>query len=132
MNDAISGANPGNGSDCSVITIIFKVILLSDRLLQGVLRGEAKMANSSEKEKSNKPQADSCRPERLDCLNYCVSGMLSRCGAGPEWQKQKKCKYYKRSTIRDRCMHYIETLGGHCDCVDAQLEVRRQKDLEDD
>jgi len=90
------------------------------------------MANFGEKEKSNKPQADGRYPERQDCLNYCVSGMLSRCGAGPEWQKQKKCKYYKRSTIHDRCMHYIETLDGHCDCVDAQREVRRQQNPDDD
>ena len=89
------------------------------------------MANSSAKEESNKRQQANCCREKPDCQNYCVSGMLSRCGAGPEWQKQKKCKYYKRSTIRDRCMHYIETLDGHCDCVDAQREVRRQQNSED-
>ena len=89
------------------------------------------MANYRTKEKSLKPVPDNCRPERLDCLNYCVSGLLSRCGAGPEWQKQKKCKYYDKSTIRNRCMHYIETLDGHCDCADAQREVRRQQDPKD-
>ena len=89
------------------------------------------MANPSANEKSNKPQPADCCPGKRDCLNYCVSGILSRCGAGPEWQKQKRCKYYKKSTMRDRCMHYIETLGGHCDCVDAQTEVRRQQDSED-
>jgi hypothetical protein len=89
------------------------------------------MVNSSVKEKSNKPQAANFCPEKLDCLNYCVAGMLSRCGAGPTWQKQKKCKYYKKSTIRDRCMHYIEALNGHCDCVDAQREVRRHQNPED-
>jgi hypothetical protein len=90
--------------------------------------GELKMANSSGNEKPNKSQPDRCCPQKLDCLNYCVAGTLSRCGAGPEWQKQKKCIYYKRSSIRERCMHYIEALDGHCDCVAAQREVRRQQD----
>lgn len=93
--------------------------------------GEVKMANSSAKEKYNKPQPANCCQGKRDCLNYCVSGMLSRCGAGPEWQEQKKCKYFKKSTIGDRCMHYIEALDGHCDCVDAQREVRRRLNSKD-
>lgn len=89
------------------------------------------MANSSAKENPNKPRADNCGPGKPDGLNYCVGGLLSRCGAGPEWHAQKKCKYYKRSTIHHRCMHYIEALDGHCDCADAQREVRRQLDSDD-
>ena len=89
------------------------------------------MADSSIKKDSKKAQLDNCGLEKPDCLNYCVGGLLSRCGAGPQWQEQKKCKYYKKSTIRDGCMHYIKPLGGHCDCVDAQREVRRQLDSDD-
>jgi hypothetical protein len=90
------------------------------------------MADSGVREKPGNRQMDSCYADKSDCLNYCVGGLLSRCGAGPEWQEQKKCKYYRKSTIHHRCMHYIEALGGHCDCADAQREVRRQPDPEND
>ena len=88
------------------------------------------MANSSAKEKPDKQHPDYGCTEKLDWVNYCVPGMLSRCGAGPNLHEQKKCRYYKKATIRDRCMHYIVALNGHCDCVDAQREVRRQKDCQ--
>ena len=84
------------------------------------------------KENSQKPQSDKRCPEKLNCLNYCVTGLLSQCSAGPYLKKKKKCKYYKKATIRDQCMHYIEPFNGHCDCVDAQREVRRQQDSKDD
>jgi len=64
------------------------------------------------------------RCSKLVSANYCVPGMMSRCSAGIDWENQKRCKYSKQSSNRKRCMHYIESLDGHCDCVDAQREIR--------
>lgn len=47
------------------------------------------------------------------------------CGAGPSWQKQKKCKFAKKSTLRNSCMHYIDSIDGHCDCLGAHRELER-------
>jgi len=93
---------------------------------------EAALANPSAKEIPDMPPRDSCSTEKLDLLNYCIPGMLSRCGAGPKAESQKLCRYYKKSTIREQCMHYIVVLNGHCDCVDAQRDVRRPRMIEDD
>ena len=61
---------------------------------------------------------------RLECANYCVAGLMSRCSAGTVWNEQKKCKYAEKSTVSNRCMHYIEAIDGHCDCEEAQRELR--------
>ncbi|MDJ0819131.1 MAG: hypothetical protein QNJ58_23170 [Desulfobacterales bacterium] len=53
-------------------------------------------------------------------VNYCIPGVMSRCSAGLIWQDQRRCKYAIKSTVSDRCMHYITSLNGHCDSVDAQ------------
>jgi hypothetical protein len=29
-----------------------------------------------------------------------------------------------QSTVSNRCMYYIEAIDGHCDCVEAQREMR--------
>ena len=72
------------------------------------------------------------RERKIDCLNYCVSGLMSRCSAGAVWEDQKRCKFYEKSTVSNRCMYYIEAIDGHCDCVDAQKEIRMRKcDLKD-
>jgi hypothetical protein len=90
------------------------------------------MTNFGAEERPEMPPRDSCWPEKKDSLNYCIPGMLSRCGAGPKVETQKKCRYYKKSSIREQCMHYIVVLNGHCDCVDAQRDVSRQRIVEDD
>ena len=66
----------------------------------------------------------------LKNISYCISGTMSRCSAGPIWQKQKHCKFARRSSVRQRCMHYIESINGHCDCVEAQRELQF-KEVED-
>ena len=71
-------------------------------------------------------QAEKSGSVARNCISYCVSGLMSRCRAGAVWPDQMKCKYYQKSTTRDRCMHYIESLGGHCDCAAAQREARKQ------
>jgi hypothetical protein len=47
---------------------------------------------------------------------------MSRCSAGIVWEKQKKCRFSKKSSVSERCMHYIASRDGHCDSVDAQRE----------
>ena len=112
------------------IVVIFRTRFIS--LKEGVVsKEEVKMVNSSAKKSDPETKPGHCHSEKLVYLNYCVSGVLSRCGAGPNPQEQKKCRYYQKSTIRDRCMHYIETLDGHCDSVDAQREVNRPQDDKD-
>ena len=64
------------------------------------------------------------REVRLDCANYCVAGLMSRCSAGSVWNAQKRCKYAEKSTVSNRCMHFIEAIDGHCDCAEAQRELR--------
>jgi hypothetical protein len=64
------------------------------------------------------------REVQLDCANYCVAGLMSRCSAGTVWNAQKRCKYAEKSTVSNRCMHFIEAIGGHCDCAEAQRELR--------
>ena len=83
-------------------------------------------------EKSNAPQPDECRRAMQDCINYCMPGIMSRCRAGAAWSEQKKCKYYQKSTTRDKCMHYIKALNENCDCVGAQREIRSRDDRKDD
>ena len=61
---------------------------------------------------------------RLIRANFCVPGVMSRCSAGPLWDDQKRCKFAVKSTVRSSCMYFIESIGGHCDCVEAQRELR--------
>ena len=63
------------------------------------------------------------RCSKLISANYCIPGTMSRCSAGVVWENQKKCKYSNKSSVSDRCMHYIPSLDGHCDNVDAQRET---------
>ena len=63
------------------------------------------------------------RCSKLVSVNYCIPGTMSSCSAGATWQEQSKCKFAKKSTINNRCMHYIASINGHCDCVEAQREL---------
>ena len=89
--------------------------------------------DSIKKNPKNINSLQQSRQERkLDCLNFCVSGLISRCSAGACWEDQKRCKFYEKSTVSNRCMYYKEVIDGHCDCVDAQKEIRmRECDLKD-
>jgi len=68
----------------------------------------------------------------LVSVNYCIPGIMSRCSAGLIWQEQKKCKYAIKSTVSDRCMHYIEPIYGHCDSVDAQRGLNSLDQFKED
>ena len=61
-------------------------------------------------------------------VNYCVSGLMARCSAGRVWQEQKRCKYAEKSTVSNRCMHYIAAINGHCDCLEAQKEMEKTRE----
>jgi hypothetical protein len=60
-------------------------------------------------------------------VNYCTPGIMSRCGAGDTWLRQKRCKFAIKSSVSDRCMYYMESIYGHCDCLEAQLESKKGK-----
>ena len=59
----------------------------------------------------------------LKPLNFCVPGILSKCGAGTTWSGHKHCTFSNKSSFLDKCMHYIEAIDGHCNCVDAQKDA---------
>jgi hypothetical protein len=82
------------------------------------------MANCTLNEERNCLLRQQTNEARTGCVNYCVAGLMSHCGAGAAWDEQKKCKYAEKSSVRNRCMHFIEAIGGHCDCVEAQKELR--------
>ena len=81
------------------------------------------MGGSDSNRKINRYTNHSHRCAKLVSANYCKPGIMSRCSAGTVWKNQKKCKYSKKSSVGDRCMHYIPSLDGHCDSVDAQREI---------
>jgi hypothetical protein len=59
----------------------------------------------------------------LKPINYCVPGLLSKCGAGTTWAEHKLCRFAVKSTFSNKCMHYIQAMDGHCDCLDAQKDA---------
>ena len=87
-----------------------------------IFRNEMNMFDKNEK--TDRLQKHRRRCANLENISYCIPGIMSRCSAGSTWPKQEKCKFAKKSTTRNRCMHYITSLDGHCDCVEAQRELR--------
>lgn len=90
------------------------------------------MEEFAKQKKHRDLSVDEDRYSRLQYTNYCVPGIMSRCGAGTLWEDQKKCRFSRKSSVSNRCMHYIVSLDGHCDCVDAQREIGSFKKLEKD
>ena len=78
------------------------------------------MEASDKDEKFNRLYRRQQQCSGLVRVNYCVPGVMSRCSAGLIWHEHQKCKYAVKSTRSDRCMHFIESISGHCDSVDAQ------------
>ena len=62
-----------------------------------------------------------------ELLNFCVPGALSHCSAGTTWADQQNCRFAQKSAYNNRCIHYIESIGGHCDCVEAQWEIQKSE-----
>ena len=82
------------------------------------------MVYSSKRDESSHLRDNRRDRSQLVSVNYCVPGIMSRCSAGLIWHEQKKCKFARKSTVGERCMHYIESINGHCDSVEAQRELR--------
>ena len=78
------------------------------------------MSDSGQDDNFNQIYRRQQRCAELATVNYCIPGVMSRCSAGLIWREQKRCKYAVKSTVSDRCMHYIRSLNDHCDSVDAQ------------
>lgn len=65
-------------------------------------------------------------PEKNDpeISNFCTFDIMAFCTAGDSWKDQEPCKFAAKATTSNRCMYYCEALGGHCDSVDAQMDLR--------
>lgn len=87
------------------------------------------MAKSLPEEKNSYLIRGDTHEVRLGRVNYCVPGLMSRCSAGTIWNDQKKCKFAEKSTVSNRCMHYIEAIGGHCDSEQAQREIKNTAEV---
>ena len=71
-------------------------------------------------DKKDKAQASFRHQPNLKPMNFCIPGILSKCGAGKTWRGHRHCAYAVKSDFSNKCMHYIEAIDGHCDCLDAQ------------
>jgi len=89
------------------------------------------MARCIPNEKSSYLVREETNEVRPGCVNYCVTGLMSHCSAGAVWDEQKRCKYAEKSSVSNRCMHFIEAIDGHCDCVEAQRELRHTLSIEE-
>ena len=59
----------------------------------------------------------------LASTNFCIPGMLSKCGAGTSWAQQRRCRFAVKSAFGNKCMYYNLAMDGHCDCIDAQQDA---------
>jgi len=56
-------------------------------------------------------------------LCLCRRDFMSICTATSESQ-QKNCIFYEKSTISDRCMHFM--FDEYCDCLEAQIATQQK------
>jgi len=69
--------------------------------------------------------SDAKAQQNLEKANFCISGILSKCSAGTSWDEQKICKYAIKSDLSNKCMYFIGSMDGHCDCIYAQKDAMR-------
>jgi len=63
-------------------------------------------------------------------LCFCKRDIMSICTA-PSESEQKNCKFYKKSSFGDRCMHFM--FEEYCDCMEAQIATQQpQQSVEKD
>jgi hypothetical protein len=55
-------------------------------------------------------------------VSFCQRDMMSICTATNE-SEQKKCKFYKKSSFTDKCMHFM--FDEYCDCLEAQIAIQQ-------
>jgi hypothetical protein len=60
---------------------------------------------------------------QIEKFCFCKRDMMSVCTAGSK-SEQKKCKFYKKSSFTDKCMHFM--FDEFCDCVEAQLAFQHK------
>jgi hypothetical protein len=58
-------------------------------------------------------------------VNLCAPDLLSICGARESVNDQKRCRYYRKASRSERCMHFVEAIDGHCTSVEAQRNGRQ-------
>jgi hypothetical protein len=61
--------------------------------------------------------------QNFEKVNYCIPGILSKCSAITSWAEQRLCKFAIKSDYANKCMYFIESIDGHCDCLDAQKDA---------
>jgi hypothetical protein len=59
----------------------------------------------------------------IDRLSFCKKGLMSVCTAGSV-DRQKKCRFYKKSSYSDKCMYFI--FDKYCDCLEAQMNTEKK------
>jgi hypothetical protein len=78
------------------------------------------MTNPDQIELVKRIKCESLQEKKSDCRNYCICGIMA-------WREHSDCKFSKKSSVGDRCMYYRESINGHCDCVNAQRELKYTK-----
>lgn len=57
-------------------------------------------------------------------LCFCKREFMSICTAA-NIREQKNCKFYKKASFSDRCMHFM--FEEYCDCLEAQIATQNPK-----
>jgi hypothetical protein len=55
-------------------------------------------------------------------VSFCKRDIMSICTAASE-SEQKNCKFYKKSSFTDKCMHFM--FDEYCDCFEAQVAIQQ-------
>lgn len=55
-------------------------------------------------------------------VSFCKRDIMLICAAAGE-SKQKNCKFYKKSSFTDKCMHFM--FDEYCDCLEAQVAIQQ-------
>jgi len=62
-----------------------------------------KMTKGNNSKKLNLLNDIEVRDTKPGLVNYCIPGVLSFCGAGTNWEAQKKCKFAEKSLAINVC-----------------------------
>ena len=56
-------------------------------------------------------------------VNFCITDILSVCGAGTTWPQQQYCRFAEKSDFANKCMYFNFSMERHCDSMDAQKDA---------
>jgi len=79
--------------------------------------------NASVRRYKNELQSSIRHQPNLKIVNFCVPGILSKCAAGKTWADHRLCRFAVKAEFSNKCIHYVEEIEGHCDCIDAQRDA---------